>query len=219
MEVFITNDEVDQMPFLDNAASTTSMASAPNPTPVFDPDGDGDNDANSFSDPNSDGADTTLNPQIPQASHVPKMAISLPLSNTTAITSGQFTLSALALPQGWYVFAAKSDFTVPVNLSSSDNSSSNVTQTHLIIRSPPFFVADMGNTSCVPPALVQIAQQNQDQNAPTLPLSSGALAGTVVGCVIGVTILAGACLLPRFWRRGVPGHKAWIGRRKLFHIF
>ncbi|GJJ12234.1 hypothetical protein Clacol_006475 [Clathrus columnatus] len=213
MDVFITDQDVDQMPFLDRTTSSSSRPGT-NPTPVFDPDGDGDDDSgSSFTDSDSDGPDITLNPQIPQPSHVPKSPISLPLMNKTAITSGQLTLPALTVPPGWYVFAAKGDFTVAINpngnLSEGVSNAGNSTQAHLIIRSTPFFVTDGGNTSCVPPSLLQIAQQNQVNHIPTLPLSPSALAGTIVGCIVGVIVLVGACILPRIWRRGFPGHKAW----------
>lgn len=221
MDIYATNEDVDQMPFSDKNGSS-STASDTNSTPVFDPDGDGDDDG-SFPDSDTDGPDTTLNPQPPQPSHTPEIPISLLFSNATVVTSGELTVPALTLPQGWYVLAVKSDFTVFVGLDGSSNSSnmlsSNTSQTHLIIRSSPFYVTNKGNTSCIPSALIKIAQQNQNMNISTLPLSSGALAGTIVGCIVGVAVLVGACLLPRVWRRGVPGHKAWKGKGKLYHVF
>ncbi|KAF8520168.1 hypothetical protein BU17DRAFT_89164 [Hysterangium stoloniferum] len=115
------------------------------------------------------------------------------ISNHTAMSSGTFNWTAVSVPEGWYIVIARPEYPM-----------------QLPVGSAKFFVTTGSNTSCIDSSFLKGSST----------LSAGALAGTVVGSIVGVIAVLGAFIIPRLWRRGVPGHKAWMDRRgKLFDVF
>ncbi|KAF8590479.1 hypothetical protein K439DRAFT_91959 [Ramaria rubella] len=125
----------------------------------------------------------------PGRRQLPTFEISRDITNQTAMSTGSFNWSAVNVPPGWYILEASP---IPTNGGEP------------VTLSARFFIMEGSNTTCVYPGVLPPTTSPSHSH-----LSSGALAGTVVGTVIGVTVLLGAFVLPRLWRRGVPGHQAW----------
>ncbi|KAF8515876.1 hypothetical protein JB92DRAFT_3114590 [Gautieria morchelliformis] len=144
-------------------------------------------------------ASTPVTAVQPTGPDSPAQVINRPVTNQTALSSGSYNWSSVTVPTGWYILY--------VSLLSGY-------QNDVAVHSQQFFVMAGSNTSCVFPNISTSSVQSQSH------LSPGALAGTVVGSVVGAAALLGAFAIPRLWRRGVPGHKAWQAKHGgLYQVF
>lgn len=165
---------------------------------------------------NADVRLTIVNDGVERPASQPSASISLPstgrepdsldniitrcVTNNTALSSGFYNWTAVTVPAGWY----------KLDLCTTSDSSNSLRG--ISAHSERFFVMAGSNTSCVHSNMSTPAQANSR-------FTSGALAGTVAGSVVGAAALLGAFLLPRLWRKGVPGHKAWQEKHGLYKLF
>jgi len=149
--------------------------------------------------PSSWPASTTAT-MYPARRQLPSNVVSRNITNKTSMASGSFSWPAVTVPEGWYIL---------------EGSHVNAGRSGIASQSGQFFVSAGPNMTCVYPDVSTVPSSDVHTQ-----LSPGALAGTVIGTVVGLAALLGAFALPRLWRKNIPGHQAWKEKRRdLYHLF
>lgn len=132
----------------------------------------------------------------------PDLFINQTLTSNVSVAAQQFSWLSVVVPQGFYVVTA---------------SQPAVPQNGVSVTSPPFFVQNGSDVSCLV-GIEASESKTTPASAPTIspyshhpiaasPLTTGSLIGTIVGAIVAVIVLAVAFRYPRWWRRALPSPK------------
>ncbi|KAL0947464.1 hypothetical protein HGRIS_013570 [Hohenbuehelia grisea] len=153
----------------------------------------------------------------PPSMHIDAPLISRTLANNLSPTDDRYVWPIVDVTEGWYLAIAFRSFT-PVAGHPNEANSPDM----FLMRSTPFFVKNGTDVSCLaaaaasssavvssPTPATSTSPSEPDTSTPVSHggLSTVQLAGTVVGVVLGLSIIAAAFVFPRLWRRGLPKKK------------